>query len=433
MNQQVLASDAQEISGLDEWCRRLVLERLAHLQDGSVRVTDGRGTMVFGSGQPSETPLLDLHVTHPRFFRRLLTGGTVGAGESYADGDWSCSDLATLVRVMVRNLDTTDRLEQGVTRIARGVDWLIHRLFRDNSKAGSRRNIAAHYDLGNRLFESFLDSRLMYSSAVFESEDEDLEQASLNKLQRIVHKLALGPDDHLLEIGTGWGGLAIHAARESGCRVTTTTISAEQHAFATAKVNEAGLSNRIDVLCKDYRDLSGTYSKLVSVEMVEAVGANHLDTWFGCIERLLQPQGLALVQAITIRDRRYVEALRSVDFIKKHVFPGSFIPSVSRLTASAAQSGGLVLVNLEDLADDYARTLAAWWSRFDAAWPALQSLGYDERFRRLWHFYLAYCEGGFRERALSDVQLLFAAPAWRGRPWRVQQAGSTVAIEREVH
>jgi len=409
---------------VDRWCRRLALQRLARLRGGQIRLVDGREEQCLGAadGQASEAIRLDVH--DPRFYRRLVGGGSVGAGESYIDGDWDVDDLTGLVRLMARNQQTTDGLEGGVARLSGLVESGLHRLLRDNSRSGSRRNIAAHYDLGNELFGQFLDTRRQYSSAIYESPADDLEQAGANKLDRICAKLELGSGDHLLEIGTGWGGLAIHAAQRTGCRVTTVTISAEQRAFARQRVEEAGLTDRIEVRFEDYRQLQGRFSKVVSVEMVEAVGDNHLDEYFAVIDRCLAADGLALIQAITIADRRYARALREVDFIKKHIFPGSFIPAVSVLCSSAARSSRLVLVNLEDLADDYARTLADWRERFEQRWPLIRALGYDERFRRMWRFYLAYCEGGFRERAIADVQMLLAAPLWRGRPWRARTVAS---------
>jgi cyclopropane-fatty-acyl-phospholipid synthase len=289
---------------------------------------------------------------------------------------------------------------------------------RRNSERGSARNIAAHYDLSNAFFATFLDQSLMYSSAVFDRPQATLEQASEAKLARLCAKLELSPRDHLLEIGTGWGGLAIYAARTRGCRVTTTTISAEQYCEASRRVASEGLSARVTVLKKDYRQITGTFDKLVSVEMVEAVGNDYLDGYFRTCGQLLAPGGLFALQAITIRDQQFQRALTTVDFIKKHIFPGSFIPSVSRLVASAAENSDTVLVHLEDLGDDYATTLRAWRDRFEANRAEVERLGFDERFVRLWRFYLAYCEGGFRERAISDVQLTFAGHGYRGRPWR---------------
>ena len=409
VNAAALATSA--LSPADRAFRRALLTRLDAL-DGGLVIEDADGRNVLGHAAAP----VRIAVNHPRFYRRTIALGSVGAAESYVDGDWDCDDLVGLVRLLVVNRALTERLEGGLARIGAIAARLVHRLLRDNSESGSRTNIAAHYDLGNELFAAFLDSRMQYSSAWFEA-GADLERASLAKLDRVVAKLNLTSGDHLLEIGGGWGGLAIHAARVSGCRVTTTTISQEQHRYAVAQVAEAGLGDRVHVLCEDYRRLGGRYSKIVSIEMVEAVGANWLDRYFQTIGRLLDDDGIALLQAITIDERHYQSALRSVDFIKRHVFPGSFIPAASVLIGSAARSG-LATVNLEDLGFDYALTLQAWRERFEAAYPRLEALGYDERFRRLWRFYLAYCEGGFRERALSDVQILLAKPGYRGRPHR---------------
>jgi cyclopropane-fatty-acyl-phospholipid synthase len=278
---------------------------------------------------------------------------------------------------------------------------------RRNTRTGSRRNIAAHYDLGNDFFRLFLDSKLMYSSGIFAPGDT-LEDASERKLERICQKLELRADDHLVEIGTGWGGMAVHAASRYGCRVTTTTISREQHALASQRVQEAGLGDRVSVLLEDYRDLRGEFDKLVSIEMIEAIGHQYLDTYFGKCASLLKPEGLALIQAITIEDERYEQALRSVDFIKRHVFPGSFIPCVSAMVGSAAGAGKLRLLNLEDFGPSYAETLRHWRLRFLSRLDEVRAQGFDERFIRLWEFYLCYCEGGFLERSISDVHLLFA-------------------------
>jgi len=305
--------------------------------------------------------------------------------------------------------DALDGLEGGFARLSAPLRKIVH-AFRRNSRAGARRNIAAHYDLGNEFFRLFLDDGMMYSAAMFASPADSLEQASERKLRRTCEKLDLGAGDHLLEIGTGWGGMALFAAREFGCRVTTATISERQHALATRRVREAGLDGRVTVLLCDYRDLRGRYDKLVSIEMVEAVGHQFLDGYFRRCAQLLAPGGLALVQAITIEDHRYARALASVDFIKRHVFPGSFIPCASVLVESAARAGCLRLLNLEDFGDSYALTLRHWRQRFMAHREQARALGLDERFLRLWEFYLCYCEGGFLEHAISDVQLLLAAP-----------------------
>jgi cyclopropane-fatty-acyl-phospholipid synthase len=303
-------------------------------------------------------------------------------------------------------------MEEGGARL---YGWMLrgaHRLAR-NTLRGSRRNIAAHYDLGNGFFESWLDPRMQYSSALFTADDQTLAAAQEEKLMRIAERLELAQDDHLLEIGTGWGGLAVFMAERFGCRVTTTTISEQQYRYALAAVDEAGVADRVTVLKRDYRELEGLYDKVVSVEMIEAVGADFLDRYLATIRDRLRPDGLALIQAITIEDYRYATALGSVDYIKRYIFPGSFIPSVSAITSSMARSTDLALIELFDFGESYARTLRCWRERFEAAWQDIRSSTFDEAFLRRWRFYLAYCEGGFRERAISDVHLLFAAPGYR--------------------
>ncbi|MAT84878.1 MAG: SAM-dependent methyltransferase [Gammaproteobacteria bacterium] len=392
---------------------RLLQRALSRLSRGSITLRDRGTELVFGAGEPAAV----VTVHDPAFYRRAALGGSVGAGESYMDGDWDCDGLVALVRILAANRDALERLDGAGRVAARTADLLAH-LLRANTRRGSRRNIEAHYDLSNAFFETFLDERMMYSAAVYESPAMTLEEASRAKLERLCRKLELAPEDHLLEIGTGWGGLAVYAAGRFGCRVTTATISPSQYEAALDRVRAAGLEDRVEVLLTDYRDLTGRYDKLVSVEMVEAVGNDFLNGYFETLSRLVRPGGLIALQAITIEDRRFRQALRDVDFIKKHVFPGSFIPSVSRLVSAAARHTDTVLVNLEDIGLDYADTLAAWRERFEGARRRVLELGFDERFLRLWRFYLCYCEGGFRERAISDVQLLFAKPGYRRRPWR---------------
>jgi cyclopropane-fatty-acyl-phospholipid synthase len=293
--------------------------------------------------------------------------------------------------------------------------WLLRRWhsLRRNTPAGSRRNIAAHYDLGNEFFALFLSADQMYSSAYWQGPQDTLDVASRRKLQLVCHKLKLSPHDHLLEIGTGWGALAVYAAAHYGCRVTTTTISREQHVAACERVARAGVADRVTVLLEDYRTLTGTYDKLVSIEMIEAVGADFLDSYFFQVGRLLKPEGLALIQAITIEDHRYQQALKAVDFIKRHVFPGSFIPSGEALLSAKTRASDLGVVGLEDFGHSYARTLSAWRQRFVAAIPRVRELGFDDRFIRLWDYYLAYCEGGFRERSIGVMHLVLAKPGYR--------------------
>ncbi len=396
-------------SRLDCWLRSRVLQRMAAVTRGQLVIDDALGEVRLGR---DDGLLARVHVHDMKFWRLLATGGSVGAAESYMAGCWDSPDLVAVVQVLARNRDTLDDMERGGARLTGWLLGLWH-AFNRNSLNGSRRNIAAHYDLGNDFFATWLDQRMMYSSALYLDEDESLEQAQFNKLDRLCRKLQLKPEDHLLEIGTGWGGLAIHAAANYGSRVTTTTISREQYDYACAQVKAAGLADRVELLMQDYRDLTGRYDKLVSVEMIEAVGHQYLDTYMGRIDSLLKPDGLAMLQAITIEDFRYARALKSVDFIKRYVFPGSFIPSISAITGSMARATRLGLVELADLGPSYALTLKAWRKRFENARDEITALGFDETFRRRWRFYLAYCEGGFRERAISNAHLLLAGPAYR--------------------
>jgi len=392
---------------LDAFLRRRLLAQLAPMHDGQLRVRDAFGEVLLGDGQgPLQATVT---IDDPAFYRKVAAQGSVGAGESYIHGDWRCDDLVALVRLLVRNRDLLDGMERGPARAA---GWLLRgwNRLRRNSREGSRRNIAAHYDLGNDFFALFLSPDLMYSSALYAQADEPLEVASTRKLDRICHQLQLQPGDRVVEIGTGWGGFAVHAARHYGCHVTTTTISAEQHALAVQRVQDAGLQERVTVLMQDYRDLQGQFDKLVSIEMIEAIGAEFLDTYMGTLQRLLKPDGVALLQAITIEDHRYEQARRSVDYIKRFVFPGSFIPSINAIMAAKTRASDLQLIAQQDFGHSYALTLRAWRQRFLAQRAAVQAQGFDERFCRLWEFYLAYCEGGFLERSIGVSHLLLARP-----------------------
>lgn len=394
---------------LDAFLRRRLLAQLAPLRDGQLRVRDAFGEVLLGTGHgPLQATVT---IDDPAFYRKVAAQGSVGAGESYIHGDWRCDDLVALVRLLVRNRDLLDGMERGPARAA---GWLLRgwNRLRRNSREGSRRNIAAHYDLGNDFFALFLSPDLMYSSALYAQADEPLEVASTRKLDRICQQLRLQPGDRVVEIGTGWGGFAVHAARHYGCHVTTTTISAEQHALAVQRVQDAGLQDRVSVLMQDYRDLQGQFDKLVSIEMIEAIGAEFLDTYMGTLQRLLKPEGVALLQAITIEDHRYEQARRSVDYIKRFVFPGSFIPSINAIMAAKTRASDLQLVAQQDFGHSYALTLRAWRQRFLAQRAAVQAQGFDERFCRLWEFYLAYCEGGFLERSIGVSHLLLARPGY---------------------
>ena len=413
-----VADDAQTgFGGFDRFLRRRLIAQMAQLRHGRLVLHDALGTVELGEPAHATDLNIRIDVDAPGFYRAVAANGSVGAGESYMEGQWRCDDLVALVRLLVRNRDLLDGMETGIARLG-GIAMRGLHAFRRNTRSGSRRNIAAHYDLGNEFFRLFLSPDLMYSSGIWAGDgdaldSDSLELASTRKLDRICRKLDLKPDDHVVEIGTGWGGFAVHAARHYGCRVTTTTISKEQHALAAQRVAEAGLEDRVTLLLEDYRDLTGTYDKLVSIEMIEAIGAQYLDTYFAKIGALLKPDGIALIQAITIEDHRYEQALHSVDFIKRHVFPGSFIPSIAAMVAAKGRASDLALTQLEDFGLSYARTLEAWRHRFLGALPQVRAQGFDDRFIAMWEFYLAYCEGGFRERSIGVAQLLMAKPGHR--------------------
>jgi len=413
-----LPAASDEVTPLQRLCRNAVLGRLSRLQTGRLVIRDADGDWVLGDDDGASGMQARIDVHSGAFWRMLATGGSVGAGEAYVAGIWDAPDLVAVIRLLAANRSLLDRMEQGGARFYGWILRGLHRLAR-NTVPGSRRNISAHYDLGNDFFAAWLDRRMQYSSALYLSPEDSLDQAQENKLARIAEKLALGPDDHLLEIGTGWGGLAVYMAERTGCRVTTTTISAEQYRYACDRVREAGLEHRIEVLMKDYRELEGSYDKVVSIEMIEAVGADFLDDYLKVVRDRLAPDGLALIQAITIEDYRYDNALRSVDFIKRYIFPGSFIPSTSAILNAMGRSTDLGLVELFDFGESYARTLRHWRERFESGWDRLAGAAtFDPQFRRRWRFYLAYCEGGFLERAISDVHLLMAAPGYRKRDFQ---------------
>ena len=397
---------------LQQLGRRLFLGKLAGLREGEITVVDGGESVTFGRRTPACNLRATVEVLHPQTYADAAFGGTVGAGEAYIRGLWRSDDLTSLIRLMILNRDVMQSMEGGAAIATAPLRRILHWVNR-NSPDGSRRNIAAHYDLGNELFALMLDETMAYSCGVFERDGASLQEAQVAKFERICRKLRLSPGDHVLEIGTGWGGFAIHAASRYGCRVTTTTISREQHDWAREKIAAAGLSGRITLLLDDYRELEGRYDRLVSIEMIEAVGARYLDTYTAQCARLLEPHGAMLLQAITIRDQIYEEALRSVDFIQRYVFPGSFIPSVSAIGDSLRRATDLKVFHLEDIGPHYATTLRHWRERFFARLPAVRRLGYPDAFVRLWEYYLCYCEGGFLERQLGDVQMLLTKPRCR--------------------
>jgi cyclopropane-fatty-acyl-phospholipid synthase len=369
---------------------------------------DAEGQYHFGPAADSELQG-DVQVHRPRFYTALTLGGGLAAAESYLRGDWDCEDLTTSLRLFARNAEVLSAVDRwGARLMAPGRSlWMWTRR---NTRAGSRRNIAAHYDLSNEFFALMLDPTMTYSSGWFERPEATLQEASVAKYERICRKLDLQPSDHVVEIGCGWGGFALHAARQYGCRVTATTISQQQYAEAERRVERAGLQDRIELKLTDYRDLRGQYDKLVSIEMIEAVGEKMFDTYFRQCNRLLKPDGAMLLQAITMPDDRYDYYRRSVDFINRYVFPGGFLPSFSAIGQSLRRATDFRVVHSEDFAADYARTLAAWRANFWAKIAQVRQLGFDERFIRTWHYYLCYCQAGFAEDQIGVSQMMFTRP-----------------------
>ena len=402
---------------LDKLARRVMRQRLADIRGGEITLRDADQTSRLGQA-------LDLSVVcdvrRPRFFRQSVLGGTLSIAQSYVDGDWDCDDLTSLFRIFVRNIQTTNRLDASLSRLAA----IGHRVFhwgRHNSRLGSRRNISDHYDLGNDFFRLWLDESLAYSSGIFLTPHSTLKDASLEKFDRICRKLDLKANDHVLEIGGGWGGFAIHAARHYHCHVTTTTISNDQYVVAKERIENAHLSHRITLLKQDYRDLTGQFDKLVSVEMVEAVGHQYLDRYFRKCSGLLHSEGSLLLQAIVMPESRHREYLRSVDFIQRYIFPGGCLPSVTSLMESLGRTSDLRLVHLEEFAPHYAETLRHWRRAFHEQRSDVRELGYSEEFIRLWNYYLCYCEALFEERHISVMQLQFDKQQCRQDPIHVSR------------
>jgi cyclopropane-fatty-acyl-phospholipid synthase len=396
-------------TGLEALARRVVRARLESLRDGQIVVSENGRHESFGEVTDDLPLTVHLTINDPRFYSDIAFGGAVGAGESFMQGCWTCDELTTLVRILVKNRDVLLDMDSGTARLTRPLQKLFHWLNR-NTRNGSRRNIAAHYDLGNDFYALWLDKRMMYSGAIFEHADMSLEAASVAKLDRICRKLDLSPADHVLEIGTGWGGFAIHAAENYGCRVTTTTISKQQHDYAKDAIAGAGLEDRITLLQSDYRDLEGQYDKLVSIEMIEAVGHEFHDTYFRKCCELVKKDGLMLLQAITIADQHYERAKKTVDFIKRYIFPGGCLTSVTAMSETLTRVTDMRIVDLEDIGPHYATTLRRWHDRFFDNIDQVRSMGFSEEFIRMWHYYLCYCEGGFLERAIGNVQMLMMRP-----------------------
>lgn len=393
------------------WARRMVLNMLNQLTFGCLTIHEKSRTLTFGPGSGPEAVI---HVLDPVFYTRIMVDGSIGAAESYVEGQWDTDDLTSVIRIIVRNQPVMDRMDNRLATLVKPLLRLAHQR-RHNSRNGARRNILAHYDLGNDMYQTFLDPAMMYSAAIYPHENSTLEEAAIHKLDVICQRLNLSPEDRVVEIGAGWGGFAIHAASRYGCHVTTTTISNAQYDEAQRRIQAAGLQDRITLLKTDYRDLTGRYDKLVSIEMIEAVGHRYLPAFMKTCESLLAPDGIMLIQAITIKDQLYGSYLKSVDFIQRHIFPGGCLPATHHLLKVLTDHTDMVVRKLTDFGFDYAKTLNHWRQRFFASRDTLEQLGYDRRFRRLWEFYLCYCEGGFLERSISVIHLVAVMPDNRTR------------------
>jgi cyclopropane-fatty-acyl-phospholipid synthase len=397
---------------LDQTARKALLSLLSKLKHGRITLTEDNQRYPFGEESFAASLKADINVHHSRFYSRILFGGSIGAAEAYMEGLWSADDLTMVMRILALNQKAFEDMEKGLARLTAPLYKLYH-FARKNTKLGSRKNILAHYDLGNDFYALFLDQTMTYSCGIFEHEQSTLEEASVAKYDRLCQKLQLKPGHRVVEIGTGWGGFAVHAAQNYGVHVTTTTISEEQHRYAAKRFRKAGLEDQISLLKKDYRDIRGEFDRLVSIEMIEAVGHHFYAAFFQTCSRLLKDEGLMALQAITIGDQIFDRHKRSVDFIKRYIFPGSCIPSITAISDAIARATDLRLTHLEDITPHYARTLREWRRRFFANVDKVREMGYPETFIRMWEYYLCYCEGGFAERYIGDAQMLFAKPLFR--------------------
>ena len=399
-------------SRFDNLARRTIFSVMDKLKYGCIRIVEDDDHRVFGVINPARPLEATITVLHPRFYSRILFSGSIGAAEAYMEGLWSADDLTLVMRIMALNQPVFTEMEKGLARLTSPLYRLYH-FARKNTKIGSRKNILAHYDLGNDFYALFLDPTLTYSCGIFETDQSTMEEASTAKYDRICRKLQLAPGDRVMEIGTGWGGFALHAVQHYNVHVTTTTISDEQYAFSLDRFQRAGLEDRITLLKKDYRDLSGQFDKLVSIEMIEAVGHQYVDIFFKTCSQLLRDNGVMLLQAITIRDQEFKRYIQRVDFIKRYIFPGGCLPSVESIMASLTRTTDMTLFHLEDITPHYARTLREWRLAFFENIHKVRALNFPETFIRMWEYYFCYCEGGFSERYIGDVQMLLTKPLCR--------------------
>jgi cyclopropane-fatty-acyl-phospholipid synthase len=414
---------------IDRLARRVLLGQLQNMRRGRIVVRDDHGSVALGDNGDLQAVV---RVQQPRLYRQLMSGGSLSAAAAYFRGDWDCDELSSLFRILVRNQGAARRMDRSTPRLVRAWHRFRH-LLRANTRSGSRENVAAHYDLGNDFFSLWLDDTLAYSSGIFACPEFSLRDASTEKFDRVCRKLELKRGDRLVEIGTGWGGLAIHAAANYGCHVTTTTISQQQYEVARRRIRDAGLSGQATLLRQDYRDLSGQFDKLASIEMIEAVGHRHLDVFFRKCSDLLTPDGSAVIQGIVMPDQSYAQYLGSVDFIQRYVFPGGCLPSLGAMVASAARATDLRLAHVEDFGLHYAETLRRWRLAFHERLDEVRRLGYSNEFIRLWTYYLCYCEAAFEERHTSVVQVQFDKPACRRDGLRISRHAAAELAPRSSH
>lgn len=407
-----ISRDNAKPSWFTNKCRQIVFAVLNRMEHGCLELKEAGQIHVLGNTDASLRARIEVHSLET--YVVFIKGGSIGAAEAYIQGQWSTPDLTRVIRFFARAQSQLDAIEKKMSWLTNMKNWLFHKRNK-NSQSSSKKNILAHYDIGNDLYSRFLDKEMLYSAAIFDRKADDLESAQLLKLQKICERLELNESDHLLEIGTGWGALAIYAAQNYGCRVTTTTISDAQFDYAQQRVLQLGLADKITLLKQDYRLLEGQYDKLVSVEMIEAVGHEYMQTFFKKCNSLLKEDGIMLLQAITIADQRYQHYLNNVDFIQRYIFPGGCLPSVAVMSKHISESTNMVVDGLHDIGLSYARTLFEWRQRFHDKWNELQTLGYDEEFKRLWHYYLCYCEGAFLERVISTVHLTARKPEYWGK------------------
>ena len=405
-----IAEKSQNVNVFDKAAKQILIKMLRPIKQSQLTLIDCDETLTFGNDQSNIKGIV--HIQNPKAYKRILLGGSIAAGESYIDGWWTSPDLTKVIQVLGREQAIREGLEKSITKVLSLPKWLYHRA-RKNTKAGAKKNILAHYDLGNDMYSTFLDKEMVYSSAIYPHASASLDEAQRYKLDTICKRLDLKAGETLLEIGTGWGALAIYAAQHYGVKVTTTTISDAQLSYATSRVNALGLDKQITLLSKDYRDLEGQYDKLVSIEMIEAVGHEYLPGFFKTCSEHLKPHGKMLIQAITISDQRYHQYRRSVDFIQRHIFPGGCLPSINIMADNITNKTDMVILGIDDIGQDYAKTLKHWYDRFETHLNEIKSMGYGDDFIRLWQFYLCYCEGAFLERTISTVHLTAVKPGYR--------------------